>query len=545
MRNNHGEREPLLANSGEPPNGEIGQRGLSSRKLITIVLALGLVFLISSLDETMAAVSAFSIVSQFKAFDLYGWVGISYLVFLNASQPLYAKLSDIFGRKPIILFGVIFLMIGSAGSGWATSMPMFIAARCIAGLGAGGLGGMAFIVVADLVPLDDRPKYQSILATMGGAAFFSGPAIGGVLTEKLSWRWCYWINLPFCLITLVVVLIFLRLPRMEVNLSDGLNKVDFRGALALVLAISCFTIPMSLGGNGWDWNSPPVLSLLLLSIFSCCSFFYIERYHAIEPIVPLRLLKNRNLLAAWGTLFFYQITFVTLFFYLPIWVQVVEGKSPQMAGVQLSPLVGGLVCGGLLYAPLRAVILRLFPAHPPRITLLRLGTLMLITGLLFRSTVTRETPKFIDLSYLSVYGIGAGLTMQTSFVYAQGAVEHQDMAIANSLAVFFQNSGGPIGLAFMGAINRMDLKQRFNQIPSGIVSFDALSSILSDPSLIHKPGFLSDAAREIVIDQFADSISSTLMLTVGFGAAVLVTGLCMRDHEIEEKDPLAEESVES
>lgn len=545
MRNNHGEREPLLANSEEHLLRRDGGLNLSSRKLITIVFALGLVFLISSLDETMAAVSAFSIVSQFKAFDLYGWVGISYLVFLNASQPLYAKLSDIFGRKPIILFGVIFLMMGSAGSGWATSMPMFIAARCIAGLGAGGLGGMAFIVVADLVPLDDRPRYQSILATMGGAAFFSGPAIGGVLTDQFSWRWCYWINLPFCLITLIVVLIFLRLPRPDVNLSAGLKKIDFWGALALVLAISCFTIPMSLGGNGWNWSSFPVLSLLLLSFFSCCSFFYIERYHAVEPIVPLRLLKNRNLLAAWGNLFFYQITFVTLFFYLPIWVQVVEGKSPQMTGLQLSPLVGGLVCGGLLYAPLRAAISALVPTYPPRIILLRLGTLMLIAGMVLRSTVTRQTPKAIDLLYLSVYGIGAGLTMQTSFVYAQGAVEHQDMAIANSLAVFFQNSGGPIGLALMGAINRMDLKKRFSQIPSEIASSDVLSSILSDPSLVHKPGFLTDAAREVVVNQFAGSISFTLMLAAVFAIVVLVTGSCVRDYENGDKNTQEVEGVGS
>ncbi|KDQ13843.1 hypothetical protein BOTBODRAFT_175262 [Botryobasidium botryosum FD-172 SS1] len=513
------ETEPLLA-----------RRPLDAVKnkesLVLIFVGLALAVFISALDETIVATSAFSIVSQFEAFGIYPWISVAYLVCLNASQPLYGKLSDIFGRRPIILFAVIVFLVGSAGCGWAPSMTVLLASRCIAGIGAGGLTGIAFVIIADLFPLEDRPKYQSILMSSYGLACVIGPVIGGVFTKRLSWRWCFWINIPVCIITIVIMAAFLHLPRPQGDARPGLKDVDFAGAFSLVAAVSCIMVPTGLGGNYWAWNSAPVITLYLGGVICLALFFLVEHRYSSNPIIPLRLLKNMNLVRAWTTLFFYGMAFFTFMFYLPVWFEVVEGSSAERTGLQLIPLLVGQVSAGLLYTKLDRLASRL-PYSPLRV-LVHAGCLIFILGTVLRTFVNPSTSRVIEAAGLLLLGFGGGLMLQTSFMSAQSAVDPEDLASANSLAVFSENLGGSIGLSISAAVNRMELGKRFSQIPADVLSAEALSAIEHNPSLVRDPGFLSDMAREVVIEQFVGSIGLAFKASVAFAVLAYITVLVFK-----------------
>ncbi|KAH7907218.1 major facilitator superfamily domain-containing protein [Hygrophoropsis aurantiaca] len=516
---------PVMPASARPGMicGEIGHR-----ELILIFVGLALSVFLSALDETIVAVSAISIVSEFEAFDLYSWVSVSYLVCLIAFQPLYGKLSDIFGRRPAILFAILVFFAGSTGCALASNIIVFLASRAIAGIAAGGLTGIAFIIVADLFPLEERPKYQSILMSGHGIACVLGPVLGGVFTKRLTWRWCFWINIPICLVTLVIIAAFLRIPRPEGSMREGLKKVDFAGSLTLVSAVGCLMIPVSLGGNYWAWASWPVICLFVAGVASLALFLAVEHSYAENPIIPLRLLKNVNLVRAWMTLFFYGMAFFTAMYYLPVWFEVVEAYSAEMTGVQLVPFLVGHISAGLFFAQFRQFATRLRFTTPLRV-MVHVGCLIFILGAALRVTViNRSTPKIVELAILLLFGLGAGLTLQTSFVSAQAAVPSEDLAIANSLSVFFENLGGAIGLSVSATVNRVDLAKRFSRIPSSVVSADILSAIGRNPSLISRPGLLSDAARELVVQQFAGSLRLTFGVSVVFAMLAYVSVLALR-----------------
>ncbi|KAH7929946.1 MFS general substrate transporter [Leucogyrophana mollusca] len=499
------------------------------RKQASFLLFVGLALsvFVSALDETIVAVSAISIVSEFEKFDLYSWVSVSYLVCLIAFQPLYGKLSDIFGRRSIMLFAIAIFLVGSTGCALASDVITFLIFRAIAGIGAGGLTGIAFIVIADMFTLEERPKYQSILMSGHGIACVIGPVIGGVFTKRLTWRWCFWINIPICLLTLVTVATFLRLPQTERDIRGGLRKVDFAGSLTLVLAIGCLVIPVSLGGNYWEWNSPPVIGLFVSGSVSLVLFLVIEHSYAESPIIPLRLLSNVNLVRSWMALFFYGMTFFTAMYYLPVWFEVVEGNSAETTGVQLLPFLVGYISAGLFFSQFMQFAVRLRFASPVSV-LSHAGCLTFIVGAVLRVVVIdRYTPKVVELAVLLLFGLGAGLTLQTSFLSAQASVTSEDLAIANSLSVCFENLGGAIGLSVSGTVNRIDLAKRLSLIPSSIVSADTLSAIAQNPSLVHRPGLLSDAARELVVQQFSGSLRLTFSASVVFAALAYVSVLVL------------------
>ncbi|EGO00668.1 hypothetical protein SERLA73DRAFT_51582, partial [Serpula lacrymans var. lacrymans S7.3] len=247
------------------------------------------------------------------------WISVSYLVCLNAAQPLYGKLSTVFGRRPAVLFGLTVFLAGSVGCAWAPNIQLFLVSRCAAGVGAGGMTNMAFIIVSDIFPLSKVSKFflsKLILMSSFGAANVCGPVLGGVITKMMGWRWCFIINIPICLVTFLAVGIFLRLPRPEGQLNASIRHVDFAGAFTLVASVVGFMIPMTLGGDYFAWNSPAIYAMLSTAVISLVSFFLIEKYVAVDPIVPLRLLKNRSLVGAWLTLFFYGMVFFSMMYYL-------------------------------------------------------------------------------------------------------------------------------------------------------------------------------------------------------------------------------------
>ncbi|KAJ7584047.1 major facilitator superfamily domain-containing protein, partial [Mycena floridula] len=496
---------------------------LSRRGIFLLFIGLGLSVFVSVLDETIVATAAIKLTTDFDAFNLYSWVPVSYLVAINAAQPLYGRISDIFGRRPFLLTGLCIFAIGSAGCGWAPTMPVFLAARAIAGLGAGGLVSMTYIIIADIFPIEEGPKWKGLLGFAFGFAATLGPVLGGVFTTKATWRWCFWINLPVVAITVPVVLLALRLPAQTIpSYRAAVTSIDFIGAFLLVITITSFILPLSLGGSYWSWNSPQVIVLFVASPMLVSTFLLFQRHGAKAPLIPWRLLTNKHLLATWGVLFFYGMCFMSYIYFLPIWYQIVLGNSPIIAGLQLLPILCARIGNGLAYRFTIKLAARL--SFAPLRTMLTAGALLLTMGtILVGTTFSPNLAKPAEIIILIIFGIGCGLTLQTSFMLAQIAVDKEDLAIANSLTILFQNLGDVVGLAVSGAIHRGYLQSGFTRIPE--VPQAALSAILSNPEFIHE---LPDSAKAKVVEQFVMSLRKVFQMAILYSCFAGLAGIMTR-----------------
>ncbi|KAL1747358.1 major facilitator superfamily domain-containing protein [Schizophyllum fasciatum] len=508
---------------------------LGRKSVILIFIGLILAIFVSALDETIVATAAVNITSDFNSYELYSWVPVAYLVTINAVQPIYGKLSDIFGRRLVLLFGLAIFLIGSIGCGWAPSMIFFIAARAVAGVGAGGLINMSYIVVADLFSLEEGPQYRGFLSL--GFAFSNvlGPILGGIFSSQTTWRWCFWINIPLVSLTIIVIGVFLRLPpRIHDGYRAEMKKLDVLGALFMVASIACFVLPVSLAGSYWAWDSPVTIALFVVSAVSLALYFGVEFYVAVEPIIPLRLMRNSSLVATWITLFFFGMVFTTYLYYIPMWSQVVDQRTAVISGVLLIPLLGTFTISSLFFG-LTLKALKRLRWRPTRVTLL-LGVVLHLAGALLIGFVFAPGRHVAaEVIVLMVYGAGCGFTVQSSFLDAQACSRPGDVAMASSVAVLFQNIGSTAGLAAAGAINRAHLSRAFAGIPEDIIPQSTLSQILSNADLVNEPGLLSDDARALVRGKFADSIQLVLRVSIAFAGMAALVALLPRRLFMEEK----------
>ncbi|KAL2915075.1 hypothetical protein HK105_205399 [Polyrhizophydium stewartii] len=241
-----------------------------------ILLGLAMAVFLASLDQTIVSVAIPAVAKEFKSLDEIAWIGAAFFLTSTAFIPTYGKLADIFGRKPVFLLAVGVFEIGSIMCGASTSMKMLIISRAIAGLGGGGIFSLAIIIISDLVPLKDRAKYQGLIAACFGLASVAGPLLGGLFTDKLSWRWNFYINGPLGAVTIVVAMFILKLPHTGGDWRESFARVDFLGTTVLVAGVITFLIPIQGGGTLYEWNSPTVISLFIVGAVLLIAFVLIE-----------------------------------------------------------------------------------------------------------------------------------------------------------------------------------------------------------------------------------------------------------------------------
>ncbi|RUS32830.1 major facilitator superfamily domain-containing protein, partial [Jimgerdemannia flammicorona] len=485
---------------------------LSATSTIMLFIGLVLAVFLGSLDGTIVSTCLPVIASQFNAFDSITWVAVSYLLTFNALQPLYGKFSDIFGRKYTMLFAIFAFLIGSAGCGAATGTMMLIGFRALAGVGGAGLFGLTFIIIADIFPLEERPRYQAIVGSAFAFSSVFGPLLGGVFTEKVSWRWvpilitvtftfhlAFYINLPIGAVTIVAIVMFLNLPYDRSSLGEKLKRVDFLGTIVLVGAIVCillptvclyfhveshilFSVPISdltypffllysqtWGGVTYPWSDPIVISLYVVAVVLIALFGIVEWKFAREPLMPLRMFTNRTIVAVILTQFFSGMAFFGYIFYMPIFFQVVRGNTPTTAGLQLLPMMLGLVVIGNIAGNFMNMIQKRMPNIAAHVLYIYVGNCLFLVGAGLTSTLDENTSTGVTVVYLLLVGIGLGLTLQMNLYAAQSAADPQDMAIATSTASFFQSIGGSIGIAIFGALEQNSLSTNLSKIPPSVV----------------------------------------------------------------------------
>ncbi|MGC2192845.1 MAG: MDR family MFS transporter [Candidatus Dormiibacterota bacterium] len=417
---------------------------LSQRTKITIVIAVMLGLFLSALDQTVVGTALPTIVTDLGGNNLYVWVVTSYLLTSTITVPVYGKLSDLYGRKLLLIIGIGLFLIGSALSGLSQNMGELIFFRGLQGLGAGALFPIALAVIGDLFTPRERGKYQGFFGAVFGLAFLVGPFLGGWITDNISWHWVFYVNLPIGLIALAVIIF--NLPNHK---REGANpSIDYWGALVFTAAV----VPILIGltekgltnpaGTAYSWFAPQVGGLILLGAVLAVAFLYIET-RVKEPIIPLDLFRNRTYAASQAAMFLMSFAFFIAVIFMPRYYQAVRGISATASGYMLWPLLVGLmgtsIGAGLVIARTGKYKLLMVSA---------MATMMV--GIFFMTQLTATTGNYPLWIWLFVLGVGIGPAMSGYTLVVQNAVPVARLGVATSTLTFIRQIGGTIGLAIAG-----------------------------------------------------------------------------------------------
>ena len=418
---------------------------LSFKSLMFVFAGLASGVFFSSLDQTVVSTSLPVIASNFDALKQSSWVATAYLLTATTFQPLYGRLSDVFGRKFMFVFAIAIYILGAALCFSAQSMIWLIIARGITGIGGGGIMSLVLIIVSDLVSLRDRGKYQGILASVYAIATSLGPILGGSIVDHLGWRFVFFPSIPLGILTLCIILFGLKMPMFQGNAWHKLKRLDYPGALTLVFALTTLLLAINWGGQTFPWSSPVIISLFTSFAVFLVAFVLIECYLSVEPIVPMHLLKIRNVSLIFSINFLAGIVFLGIMFYGPMYFQIVRGMNATDSGIHMLPFILALVLCSLGSGAIITVFGRVKPLIVLAMLFLTVGT-----GLLFSLNI--NSTKAQEIVYFLLCGIGVGLHIQTTLISAQSSVLPQFMAIITALVNFFRIIGGVIGIALCGAI---------------------------------------------------------------------------------------------
>ena len=448
---------PTTAERGSTPSlDEDPALGLDRRAKMEILIAILLALFLGALDQTVVGTALPVILTDLGGNDLYTWVVTIYLLTSTITVPFYGKLSDLYGRKPLLIIGVTTFLVGSALSGLSQNMTQLIIFRGIQGVGAGALFPIALAVIGDLFTPAERGKYQGLFGAVFGVSFLLGPWLGGFLTDNISWHWIFYVNLPLGLVSLAVI--WRLLP--NIKRKDASRNLDYLGALVFTVAISALLVGLT---NKIDqatftvheWTEPQVGGLIALGLILGVVFLFIES-RAKEPIVPLDLWRNRTYVSSMVSTFLVSFGFFGAIIFLPRWFQVVRGESATDSGYQLFPLLIGLIGSSIVSGQIVART-----GKYKVLVLVAIG--LMTTGIALMTNLTADTPLPQLFVWMFIAGIGIGPTLSVFTIIVQNAVPFSKLGVATSNLTFFRQIGGSVGLAIAGTTFAEALREQIPQ----------------------------------------------------------------------------------
>jgi EmrB/QacA subfamily drug resistance transporter len=426
-------------------NNNSAQESLTHKEIMFVLSGLMVGLLLAALDQTIVSTALKSIVEDFDGLTHYTWVVTAYLLTSTASTPLYGKISDLYGRRPVFQFAIITFLIGSFAAGAATSMEQLIAFRAVQGLGAGGLMSLTFVIIGDIISPRERGKYQGYFGAVWGLSSVAGPLLGGYFSDHAQilgvsgWRWIFYINLPFGIAALILTSIYLHIPKVKRE-----HSIDYLGALLLVSAVSSLLMGISVYGPQDGWQTPKTLIALVGAAILILLFLFQES-RAKEPILPLALFKNHTFSVTSVMAFIIGAGMFGAIIMLPLYFQIVKGDSATSAGLKLIPFMIGIVAFSITSGKLISK-----HGHYKRFPII--GLALMTVGLFMLSTLTQTTPFWRLAIYAVLVGAGLGLSMQTIVIALQNSIEFRDMGVATSANTFFRSIGATMGVALFGTI---------------------------------------------------------------------------------------------
>jgi len=509
--------------------------GLDRRTKFEILGAIMLGLFLGALDQTIVGPVLPTIVTQLHGADLYTWVVTVYLLTSTVSVPIYGKLSDLYGRKQLLVGGIVLFLIGSALSGLSQEMWQLILFRGIQGIGAGALFPISLAVIGDLFTPAERGKYQGLFGLVFGVSFIVGPLLGGWLTTTFSWHWIFYVNVPVGLVALFVI--GRLLPNIHRAPKDA--RIDWAGVATLVLGL----VPILIGftqAEKYAFTDSNVWTWMLAGAFFLVIFVIVESRVA-QPIIPLHLFRNRTFSASMVSIFFATFGFGASIIFLPLYFQVVEGADPTTSGLKLFPFLIGLIGSSIG----SGFIVSRTGRYKPIVVA---GLVILTVGLALMTQLRYTTDDVVLWAWMFVAGLGVGPTFAVFTIIVQNSVDFHEMGTATSDLTLFRQIGTTVGIAMAFTLFRENLTWGLLHdriiaagAPAALVpstpppGFDlgALTSVGSSASPLAFLSQLPAAAQQIFLNGFHDaftlSIASSMWLGVGAAAVAVVAAFALKE----------------
>ncbi|MGW0036797.1 MDR family MFS transporter [Gordonia sp. NPDC003376] len=488
-----------------------------STNVILLFGGLLVTMLLASLNQTVLSTALPTIIGELDGVEHMAWVVTVYILASTIMMPVYGKISDLLGRRPVLIAAILLFVAGSVIGALAGTFNWLIVGRAIQGLGGGGLMILSQAAIADVVPARERGKYMGIMGAVFAVSSVAGPLLGGWFTEGPGWRWVFWINVPLGILAALAAGLFLKLPKPE---RSGRLSIDYLGMTLVAAATTAVVLVCTWGGGTYEWNSPQIIGLVVAAVVLAAAFVFTE-LRATDPVIPMSFFKDRNFTLATIAALLIGIAMFGVISYMPTYIQMVTGVNATVAGLLMMPMMAGLLVAsvGSGAAVSRTGRYKMFPI---------IGAAVMGIGLFLLSTMAVDTPTWVMCTYLGIMGIGIGLAQQLLTLIVQNSFPASIVGTATAGNNYFRQVGATVGSAVVGSIFATNLTRLITDKLGGVGAGTEGSVNSLTPGIVNG---LPEPTRGLVVESYNEALLPIYLFLVILAVIALIV-LCF----VEEKE---------